>query len=248
MKNLLLLFSLVLLIGCGEKKIESQWSDRNFIVDGSSKDWENFPLVYDEDLRLLYGIANNDTCLYLMVRFSDRRIFHQLSRLGFTVWFNENNEKQETLGIHYINEFENNFSNETVRNLPQEITHSGTFTLSERDSITGGINIKNVRGLQAAASYEDGSHCFELSISLNETEKMIQSLSISSDGKIKLCLEIGNLGETEMVQRSQDRKSGVRRGGRGGGNGRRQGKPLENFTKNLENKKIWLTLKLNSKS
>lgn len=255
MKNLILFFCLSLsFIGCGEKELESQWANKNFIIDGSSKDWDDFPLAYDEDLKFIYGIANNDTCLYLMARFNDRKIFHQLSRLGFTIWLNESNEKKETLGIHYINKlqrgFINKFPNEAVRKPPTKFKNSGIFTLAESNSIVGGIDIKNIRGLQAEMKEEDGLCSFEMKIPLNKKEKMLHSLSIPNDGKIKICLMIGSLSEEnrnkikeKMPPRGRHReppngKSGMR-GGR-----RERGEPPKKIANNLAGKEFWTTLKL----
>ncbi len=182
-----------------------------------------------------------------MAKFSDRRIFNQLSRLGFTIWFNENNEKKETFGIRYINEFRNDFtnrfSNGTVRNSPPKIKHSGTFTLAESNSVAGGINIKNISGLQAEKSKEGGLYCFELKIPLEQKEKNLHSLSIPDDGKIKLCLEIGSLSEEErnkikekMPPRGQRRDSD-----------RRRSEINKNPVTNLDGEEIWVTLKFASK-
>jgi hypothetical protein len=274
MKHLFLLsissLLFIFFIGCSEEEAQSCWLNKSILVDGNGKDWKDIPLTFNEDLNLIYGMANNDTSVNLMIRFSDQDLANKLSRRGMTLWLNETNEEEKLLGIHYVDEsarelkpgkeggFDRNQTPDLRAGSQQPFVPGGTFTLALKDSKTG-TNIKNVRGLEAAAGYWDGLYCFEFKASLNEPEKTIHSLSVPGDGKINACLEIGPMTAEEqermkkkMAQRDESvgRGGGTKGGGRGGGRkgGGMKGSSSQMQTIDTDGQEMWITIMLASKN
>lgn len=264
----ILSFIFIIFIGCSEQKAQSYWLNKTISVDGNGEDWKDIPLTYNEDLMLVYGFANNDTSLNLLIRFRDPGLVHKLSRRGMTLWFNENNEKERIFGIHYIDKSvrspQPGMEGDSGKNLApnqrssykqQTFVPTGTFSLVQRDSISGGIDIKNVRGLEGAAGYENGLYCFEFRVNLNESEKTIHSISVPGDGKIKACLEISPMSEEEKERMKEmsaqqggrgSHDGGMKGGGRGGHGGGRGGSRMQAL--NTDGDEIWITVILAGKN
>jgi len=87
------LFTLLFLLSCGGEIIESQWLAESIVIDGDAAEWENIPLYFNENLNVVYGIANDKTHIHFMIRFNDQQVARMFSARGFTLRFNENDEK-----------------------------------------------------------------------------------------------------------------------------------------------------------
>jgi hypothetical protein len=97
-----LFFSLIILSGCSQGKLElnSDWLDREIIVDGKSDDWLG-AMYYFEDENISLGLLNDENFLYACLIAEDQFIRTQVMRQGLTLWFDPDGGKKKTFGIKY---------------------------------------------------------------------------------------------------------------------------------------------------
>ena len=88
--NYLLIFSSVVILfcfnSCSKQEIKSKWRERNITIDGLYDDWQN-NLQFLKDKRIAFGIANDESDLYLCLVSSNRGMLFQMMSGGFAVWF-----------------------------------------------------------------------------------------------------------------------------------------------------------------
>jgi hypothetical protein len=268
MKNIpigFILYLLTFFVACGEK-IDSHWNDTTLKIDGLSTDWEGIPLHYNKDMKVMYGLVNNDSILVLMVRFNDQQLARMFSMRGTTVWFNDANEKENKIGIHYVDRslrrLDFNRPQRQEANAEREssfqaqaIIPKGQFTLAKNDSLTD-ISLTSIEGINAAVDYQDGLYCYEFGIALKQEKDSPYYLNISDDKMIKIGFEVSPMSEEEREKLKQEmnkrRGSGMRGGGlkggrRGGGmSGGGMRSPERGMT-NMDGVGFWLTVVLANK-
>jgi len=226
--------SLVLMMtaGCGEK-IESTWKNQMLTIDGDSQDWEGLPLQYQEDMKIVYGIVNDDVTVNFVIRFNDERLARMFSMRGFTFWLNGEDSEKKLIGIHYRDDAMRNkvLANERNRSRVQEqeeqpplqsIKPNGKFTLAKNDTLTK-ILISDLPAFEAAAASKDGIFCYEFSIPLTSMDGSPYYLNLSDQKNIKVGLEIVGMSEEEKeklkaeMEERQNSMKGGNMGGRSGG-------------------------------
>lgn len=97
------LCALFVFSGCNNiEKLDSTWCDRDVVIDGltGEEEWDSARYIYDEPNCIL-GLMNDDTHIYLSLATSDEALVKKISGYGFTVWFNDNGNKDATIGFHY---------------------------------------------------------------------------------------------------------------------------------------------------
>jgi uncharacterized membrane protein YgcG len=255
---------LVAIIGCGET-INSTWKSQDIVIDGHANDWEGIPLQYQEDMKVVYGIINDETVINAMIRFNDERLARMFSMRGFTLWFNENNDEEEQIGIHYrddaMRDQFRSLSRKNNRNSQYEDQQSprlqkpkGDFTLANNESLFI-MPLTDQPGFNAAADENEGIFCFEFSIPLTPESGSPHHLKTSDLQQIKVGLEIAGMSEEEkenLKAEMEDRRGsmqgsgkggrgmgGMRGGGRrGGGGGNRPQMP------DMDGEEYWISVKL----
>ena len=103
MNNRLLLAAAVavsLCTVCKSLQLESQWRDRDIIIDGSTSEWAGL-IQYPEDSKVGIGVVNEDAYLYLCLTSEDREIASQIVRSGFTVLFETKGKKGKRFGVNF---------------------------------------------------------------------------------------------------------------------------------------------------
>ena len=218
--------------GCGEK-IESTWKTQFLTIDGNSQDWEGLPLQYQEDMKIVYGIVNDDATVNVVIRFNDERLARMFSMRGFTLWLNDEDSENKLIGIHYRDDSmrdrfmaergdHNRERNQGEQKYPDPQKPKGKFTLAKNDSSTT-IPLGDITAFEAAADSKDGIFCYEFSIPLTGTEGSVYYLNPSNQKTIKVGLEIVGMSEEEKenlkAEMEEQRKSrqGSDMGGRGRG-------------------------------
>ena len=98
----ILLFLTLLLVGCGNSKLElnSNWRDREITVDGKNADWLGAMLFFEED-NISVGLLNDENFFYICMIAEDQFIRAQVIRQGFTLWFDPDGGKEKAFGIKY---------------------------------------------------------------------------------------------------------------------------------------------------
>jgi hypothetical protein len=267
---LMALFFTISQSSCGDK-IESHWKTHQIKIDGDGSDWEGYPLQYNEDMKIVYGIVNDDHNLEFMIRFNDKRLAHQFAVRGFTLWVNDEAEQGKNLGIFYLDEtmrvraIENIKSrsrgSESSLNTQQNMEPTGEFFLA-KNKTDSDQKISDVPGFSAAAAYANDLYCYEFSFPLTKNVSDMEYLDISENMSISVGLEIAGMTAEEkekMKEQLTTRREGGRSGGgmaggmRGGmgvggknGGGRRSGGQLPQLP-DIDGEEYWVTVQLAAK-
>jgi hypothetical protein len=265
----LLSLLVILTAGCGET-INSTWISQDITIDGDGDDWEGIPLQYQEDMKVVYGIANDDEVINFIIRFNDERLARLFSMRGFALWLNEEDSEDKQIGIHYRDDLmrdrfilEQSRHSRNSNDMNQQSSRSpkpkGIFKVAKNDSLTS-IPLKDFPVFDAAADERDGIFCFEFSIPLTPESGAPYYLNLTGQIKIKAGLEIVGMSEEEKenlkAEMEEQRNSmkgenvGGRRGGsmRGGieGGGRRGGGKRPQMP-DMDGEEYWISVQLAKK-
>lgn len=258
------LFILIILNGCKDKSIKSEWKESEITIDGNSADWPDYSLKFVEwdNIQAILGIINNDTSLNLMIRFRDKRLVRMIEAHGLILWFNE--KKKNNLGIYYVNnDFRNRIKSigsyrpnkgEIIRP-PEEAPHpAGSFCVVQED--TNEIPESGFRGILAAADVIDGSYCYEFQVLLLTNSSSPYTLYTPLGNKLKIGFEIQPISKEEkeqmkeMMEEREREFSGRRGNGMPGSRmpGGRMGRGKAGYSiPDLDGKKVWFTVLLSKK-
>ena len=89
------------IVACGGTDVGSRWVTGAVVVDGDTEEWAGPGLTYVERLSGTLGAANNDSSLYLMVRFADPNLGRKITLGGATIWWNRDGKKRKDIGIKF---------------------------------------------------------------------------------------------------------------------------------------------------
>ncbi len=249
------------LVGCGDQTIRSYKKTSDIIIDGNGKDWSETPLEYNEDMKMVYGVVNDETTLSLMARFSDRQLLRMFQSRGVVLWFNEKNDTDKNIGIYFVDKNmpqiglkkEGRQRSQANEGLQKPFQLTGSFFVVKEDTIP----INDIEEIEAAADYIDGLFCFEFRIPMQNDEYNPYALSFPENSEIGAGIEIAAISKElreKMKAQLAEKKSGMRGGGRPGGGmsgsdkpgGRMKGGNRGNRTMpDFEKKEIRFTIKLN---
>lgn len=98
--SLFLIAGLALGAGCGGADLESEWLDREVVVDGASPEWRGSTTYFEEE-RLSVGLLNDGEFMYVALFVAEASTQAQILAHGCTVWFDPSGDKSETCGVHY---------------------------------------------------------------------------------------------------------------------------------------------------
>lgn len=269
-----LMTALSLLSSCGVK-INSQWKTTAIEIDGHGQDWDGIPLQYNENMKIIYGIVNDEKALNFIIRFNDPSVARQFAMRGVTLWFNDENKKDKQRGIHYKEEnmwgpispgIERRGQNAFQREAGQRKAPlpTGNFTLSRKDTLTS-IPVADIAGWQAAAGFADGLYTYEFQVPLKPLVNSAYYPDVTKGQKIKVGLEIPGMSkdEIEAMKGKMDERgaagmkgsgsrgggmSGGMRGGSRAGGMRGSGSPGGGRQMpDMDGKEVWITVTLAEK-
>ena len=266
---LLLLVVVILIVGCGVT-INSTWKSQEITIDGNGDDWEGLPLQYQEDMKVVYGIVNDNEAINFIFRFNDADLARLFSMRGFTLWLNDEDFKKKLIGIHYkdddirdkfIAELSKRSRGQVQEEQPpfQVVKPKGKFTLAKNDSLTV-APIPELPSFEAAADAKDGVFCYEFGIPLTSVDGSRYYLNLADQKIFNVGLEIHGMSEeeqdkikAEMEERqgsTQDGNMGSRSGGgkRGGmrGGGKRGGGNRPQMP-DMDGEEYWITVQIAKK-
>ncbi len=227
-----LVLSLVALIGCGGKTVQSHWKTSEITIDGRSNDWSKYPTeYYDKDnLQFVLGVVNNDSSLDMLIKFNDARLARMFERRGVTLWLNGDGKKDKIYGIQYIDPAAGMMDSPAVdmsgrggrpqMNARQSFESHGVFSLETSDTVS--IPPDGLNGVEAKAGFLDGIYCYEIKVPLQTDDNSAYALQVLPGKKINLGIEIAPVSKEEqdrikeMISERQKNGSGPA-GGHGGG-------------------------------
>lgn len=231
---------MLILTACSQKSVQSHWAEQAIETDGFSNDWPASAMQVNEELKLVYGVVNDEDALNVLIRFQDPQLARRISTQGFNIWF----DKEKRTGIQFINYASHDLMIGRLleggirqqRGVPlseheraQFAWREGTFQIF-RDKKSRALGNNHSSGVQAAAGQENGYFCLEYRF--EHTGEADQNLIIPflDKGRIKAELEIAGLPEDvkeqleDRLQKRFDNMRGSGDPGMGGGRGMRGGR------------------------
>ena len=90
----------ILLSGCKQKTMQSNWNDGNIFIDGRYSDWQP-GLMFNEKSNIGIGLANDSSNLYICLTSSDQQLMRQVVFRGFILDIDIPGAKRRQFGINY---------------------------------------------------------------------------------------------------------------------------------------------------
>jgi len=91
---------IILLSGCKQKTMQSNWNDGNIFIDARYSDWQP-GLTFNEKSNIGIGFANDSSNLYICLTSSDQQLMRQVVFRGFILDIDIPGAKRRQFGINY---------------------------------------------------------------------------------------------------------------------------------------------------
>ncbi|MFC2076770.1 hypothetical protein ACFLT7_06785 [candidate division KSB1 bacterium] len=251
---ILLLLSAVVLGGCLQAKLDSEWADREVSIDGGDSDWSGCAVYYDKDSKTSISVLNDNDYLYLLVDSSDRSIMRQMITGGLALWFDPEGGRAKTFGISLKVERPGGMVGDLSSERPSidesqlrlELNYPGA---KKRFSL--GVGEAANRGLKLNLKRSAGWFLCELQVPIERNDKQPYAIGQIAEGELGIGFSTeGRVGRLEKLK-DGDRDDGMDgiggRGGMGGmggggrGMGMRPGGGRDRMGKQLD---LWLKVRL----
>ncbi|MCK4271778.1 hypothetical protein KAX22_03950, partial [bacterium] len=236
------LLSVTSLVGCNGLKLNSNWPDREVVIDGMDGEWSG-SMYYIDKKKVAVGLLNDEEYMYLCLATVDFRQVQQIIRSGLTVWFDPQGGKKESFGVNFPLGMQFSPENMDRESMPQPMSREGAadpeklwqmFEQSAKEMIIIGPGKEERRRMPVAASreikvrmgYFEGKLVYELRVPLVQDEKYPQAIGMDVSEPIGVGFETAELDREPMREKmSGGMPSGGRgmRGGGGKGGGGRSG-------------------------
>jgi hypothetical protein len=222
-----ILFFLVIFIGCETSELKSTWCDRTITIDGvdSGPEWENARYFFEKE-KVTLGVMNTENTLYLRLSTYDPRLQRQFMALGLTIWFDEKGGERKVMGIHYPLRGQGGEMPRMRRNdlaNTAGVVDTLVQTISDEIELIGpGKGERTPLSPVEAGKYgifykigdTKGNLVYELQIPLQRTDACPYGISAKLTKAVGIDFEEGKMNSSQMGQR---RGGGEGRGGIGGG-------------------------------
>jgi hypothetical protein len=225
-------------VGCEEQKLDSNWLDREIVINARSDDWLD-TLYYFEGKMVSLGFFNDENHLYVCMLAEHPILQMQLVSQGFTLWFDPAGGKEKAFGIKFpigmrsmreemsfMRTQENELERDKMRQAFEE-------SLADLEILGPGgvrrrIPVEEAKGLEIKVRNETGLFVYELKVPLGADEEHPYAIGTHAGNSIGVGLEIPEVSKDEMRNAMQGRMGGEGEmppgGGRGGiGGGMRGG-------------------------
>lgn len=225
-----LLFTTLLLQGCKEIEMTSQWKQENIEIDGRDMEWSgSFKVI--EGQKAVISARHDSTHLYLVFKTMDNQVMQKIISSGLTVWIDPSGDEKKSFGIHYpIGMMDWNKSQMydpadwvTPEEREKKLQAKSRIMLGEMEIITSdgrsqhSVSIYNPYGIEIALNDTSGALIYEMKIPINSPESSIYSYSLTGGTKLSIGIETGEMDKKDMM--AQRSGGGMPEGGMGGGKG-----------------------------
>jgi len=227
------------IVSCKSNKYPGYFTSDTIMVDGNFNDWQDIPTTYYEKKDVLLGICNDETNLYVAVRFKEPMWARSIKMSGFSIWLNNEGKEDKTFGIRYhggpsMEEMQKLAGTQKMaredmpEGRPEGMPEGMKERMSEREpDSTRQFAVMNEEwwykeqyiptdgssGPAAGFSYDKGMYTYEFSIPLQSAGENFFAFNSALGGEYAICLK---WGEIEMGE-SGDRPEGGMGGGPPGG-------------------------------
>jgi hypothetical protein len=229
-------------VGCEEQKLDSNWLDREIIIDAKSDDWLD-TLYYFESEMVSLGFFNDKSHLYVCMLAEHPILQAQVVGLGFTIWFDPDGGKEKAFGIKFPigmrrdkeqMDFGGMGEGELDRKKMREAFEK---SLADLEILGPGgakqrIPVEEAKGIEIKVRNQTGLFVYELKLPLKSDEEHPYAVGANAGAAIGVGLEIPEVDMDEMRNAMRDKMGGQggmppggggSRGGMGGSMGRRGG-------------------------
>lgn len=229
-------------VGCEEQKLDSNWLDREIIIDAKSDDWLD-TLYYFESEMVSLGFFNDESHLYVCMLAEHPILQAQVVGQGFTIWFDPDGGKEKTFGIKFPigmrgNKEQMDFMRTQEGELDREkMREAFEKSLADLEILGPGgakhqIPVEEAKGIEIKVRNRTGLFVYELKLPLKSDEEHPYAVGANAGAAIGVGLEIPEVDMDEMRNAMRDKMGGQGgmppgggggRGGMGGAMGRRGG-------------------------
>jgi hypothetical protein len=243
--------------GCSPSlELESQWCDREIIIDGKSKDWLG-ALYYFEDENVSAGFLNDEDRLYLCMIAESQILRAQVMMQGLTVWFDPEGGRNKAFGIRFpiiTGEMRDRITGMRLREEGQDREFTQEHlkeSLTDIEILGPGkdsqsrMKIKDAGGIEVQLEASSGMMVYELKVPLHRDELRPYALSAMPGDNVGIGLEIPKPDRSAMQKGMGSRSpggTGIPGGGRCGFGGRPGGG--RGMPQMLRGLNVWITLQL----
>lgn len=178
-KNLFIASTLILLTGCSDQQIQSNWARRSPTIDGNLEEWSSASMVVFEDLQVSVGVGNDTSFLYLAGRIADAALQRMVGQSGIVIWLDPDGGRRKGLEIHFpaarvenanLNRglfWESLTEDQKARARDKVEEMAGGVLVINRKSIESRVFLpRNVEGFSVAIAQAEGLLSFEARIPL----------------------------------------------------------------------------------
>lgn len=253
--SFIILITIFFLAGCSTLELNSNWKDRDIVIDGKSNDWLG-TMYYFEYENISVGVLNDDNYVYICMIAEEPLMLAQVMGQGFTLWFDPNGRKEKTLGVRFPLGRQGMQVREMLMSLREEepdqekIREHFEKSLTEleilgpRKDEKKRIPVKEVKGIEIAVDASGGLLVYELKVPLLPSEQHPYAVRAEAGDLIGIGMEIPKIDMNAMRERMGDRRpEGIGMGGGPpGGMGKRDG----SRPKMPNGLKIWVAVQLAS--
>ena len=271
LRSLVLLFVLFLFVifqvGCTTVglNLDSNWSDREIVVDGKNDDWLG-TMLYFEDENISVGLRNDESFFYMCMIAEDPIIRAQVMQQGFTVWFDPDGRNEKTFGIKFPIGMQamgvpgkmnprGTREREQSEPDPERMERALGRLLAELEILGPGkdkqmrLKVEEAKGIDIVLDTSGEMLVYELKVPLMHNEQNPYAVGAEAGDLIGIGLEIPKLDRSAMRNKMGGTRpggtgmpGGGRMGGRDGGMGMRGARGPQ-MPKGI---KLWLSLQLAS--
>ena len=245
-------------VGCDEQELNSNWLDREIVIDAKSDDWLD-TLYFFESKNLSIGFFNDENHLYVCMLAEHPMLQAQAVGQGFTIWFDPEGGKEKAFGIKFpigmrggreqmdfMRAQEGELDREKMRQTFEE-------SLADLEILGPGgakqrIPVEEAHGIEVKVRNETGLLVYELKMPLQSGDEHSYAVGANAGDAIGIGLEIPEIDKDEMKRVMQDRMGGAGMppgggmGGMGGGGGMgRRGGQRPKMPNGLD---VWVSLNL----
>ena len=226
-------------VGCDEQELNSNWRDREIIIDAKSDEWLN-TLYYFESEMLSIGFFNDENHLYVCMLAEHPMLQAQVVSQGFTLWFDPAGGKEKAFGIKFpigmqgVREQMDFMRTQESELNREKMREAFEQSLTDLEILGPGgakrrISVEEAKGIEIKVRNETGLFVYELRIPLQSDEEHPYAVGANAGASVGVGLEIPEIDKDEMKRAMEDRMGsasgrpagGGGVGGMGGGMGRR---------------------------
>lgn len=250
-----LFLSAILQVGCSTIELNSNWRDREIIVDGNNTEWLG-TMYYFEEENISVGLLNDENFMYICMIAEEPLMRAQVMRQGFTLWFDPDGGKEKTFGIKFPIGRQARGITREMREMepdPERFREAFEKSLAELEILGPGedvrkrIPVEEARGIEIDMEASSGMLVYELKVPLLFSDQHPYAVGAEAGDSIGIGLEIPKM-DRKTIRRAMSERTGERMPGGGGMGGRagRMGMRGGRRPQMPSGLKVWVAVRLAS--